>query len=167
MDYPVHNLVGNIGVVLIVGTYFLVQIGRMSAVQLPYITLNGLGALLILYSLWFDFNLSAFLIEVIWLLISVLGVGRVLLQRRRNAASESRSACALAFALTRCRSLGGGFNPIRGTEERRPAAGCVVLKFLFAQFQDDQAAGHQRLRVVHPGRGTAYRTGTPAHPLRR
>lgn len=88
MDYPVHNLVGNIGVVLIVGTYFLVQIGRMSAVQLPYITLNALGALLILYSLWFDFNLSAFLIEVIWLLISVLGVGRVLLQRRRNAAAE-------------------------------------------------------------------------------
>ena len=89
MDYPVHNLVGNIGVVLIVGTYFMVQIGRMSAVRLPYITLNGLGALLILYSLWFDFNLSAFLVEVIWLLISVLGVGRVLLQRRRNAAAET------------------------------------------------------------------------------
>jgi hypothetical protein len=88
VDYPVHNLVGNIGVVLIVGTYFMVQIGRMSAVRLPYITLNGLGALLILYSLWFDFNLSAFLVEVIWLLISVLGVGRVLLQRRRNAASD-------------------------------------------------------------------------------
>ena len=88
MDYSLHNLIGNIGVVLIVGTYFLVQIGRMSAVQLPYITLNGLGALLILYSLWFDFNLSAFLIEVIWLLISVLGVGRVLLQRRRTASAK-------------------------------------------------------------------------------
>lgn len=89
MEYALHNVVGNIGVVLIVGSYLMVQLGRMSAVQLPYITLNGLGALLIIYSLWFDFNLSAFLIEVIWLLISVLGVGRVLLQRRRNAAAET------------------------------------------------------------------------------
>jgi hypothetical protein len=70
MDYPLHNVVGNLGVLLIVGTYFLVQIRRMSALQPPYIVLNGLGALFILYSLWFDFNLSAFLIELIWLLIS-------------------------------------------------------------------------------------------------
>ena len=84
MDYALHNVIGNIGVVLIVGSYLMVQIGRMSAVQLPYISLNGLGALLILYSLWFDFNLSAFLIEVIWLLISLLGMARILLQRRRQ-----------------------------------------------------------------------------------
>jgi len=85
MDYALHNVVGNIGVVLIVGSYLMVQLGRMSAVQLPYISLNGLGALLILYSLWFDFNLSAFLIEVIWLLISLLGMARILLQRRRQS----------------------------------------------------------------------------------
>ncbi len=84
MDYAVHNIVGNIGVVMIVGTYFLVQIGRMSATQLPYITLNGSGAALILYSLYFDFNFSAFLIEVIWLLISGVGFVRVLLNRRKE-----------------------------------------------------------------------------------
>ncbi|MCW8872020.1 hypothetical protein ACFL33_05495 [Pseudomonadota bacterium] len=92
MDYAFHNVVGNLGVLLIVGSYFLVQIQKMSAIQLPYITLNGLGAVLILYSLWFDFNLSAFLIEVIWLLISLMGIGRVLLQRRRESDSESGSA---------------------------------------------------------------------------
>jgi hypothetical protein len=84
LDYPLHNVVGNFGVLLIVGSYFLVQVRRMSAVNPPYILLNGLGALLILYSLWFDFNLSAFLIEVIWLLISLLGLGRWLLERRRR-----------------------------------------------------------------------------------
>lgn len=88
MTYALHNVIGNIGVVLIVGTYFLVQIGRMSAVQLPYITLNGLGALLILYSLWFDFNLSAFLIEIIWFLISLIGIGRVLVMRKRGIPPE-------------------------------------------------------------------------------
>jgi hypothetical protein len=84
MDYALHDLIGNIGVALIVGTYFLVQIGRMSAVQLPYIMLNGLGALCIMYSLIFAFNMSAFLVELIWLLISVLGASRVLLRRRRE-----------------------------------------------------------------------------------
>jgi hypothetical protein len=86
LDYPFHNIVGNAGVLLIVSSYLLVQIRRMSAVNPPYILLNGLGALLILYSLWFDFNLSAFLIEVIWLLISLLGLGRYYLERRRESA---------------------------------------------------------------------------------
>jgi len=88
VTYALHNVIGNIGVVLIVGTYFMVQIGRMSAVQLPYISLNGLGALLILYSLWFDFNLSAFLIEIIWFLISLIGIGRVLVLRKRGTPPE-------------------------------------------------------------------------------
>jgi hypothetical protein len=75
-------VVGNIGVLVIVGTYFLVQIRRMSATQPPYILANGLGATLIMYSLWFDFNLSAFLIEAIWLLVSIVGLVRVWRERR-------------------------------------------------------------------------------------
>lgn len=82
MDYALHNVVGNIGVLVIVGTYFLVQIRKMSATQPPYILANGLGATLIMYSLWFDFNLSAFLIEAIWLLVSIVGLVRVWLERR-------------------------------------------------------------------------------------
>jgi len=81
MDYPFHNVVGNAGVLLIVGTYLLVQLRRMSATELPYIVANGLGALFILYSLWFEFNLSAFLIELTWLLISVYGALRVARER--------------------------------------------------------------------------------------
>jgi len=92
LDYALHNVVGNVGVLLIVGSYFLVQIRRMSALNPPYIVLNGLGALLILYSLWFDFNLSAFLIEVIWLGISLLGLVRYFLERRRQAGSDARAA---------------------------------------------------------------------------
>ena len=84
MDYEWHNLVGNLGVLLIVGTYFLVQIGRMSAIETPYVACNGLGALFILYSLNFDFNLSAFLIEIIWLMISIIGLFRIW-RRRRSA----------------------------------------------------------------------------------
>jgi hypothetical protein len=82
MDYALHNVVGNIGVLVIVGTYFLVQIRKMSATQPPYILANGFGAMLIMYSLWFEFNLSAFLIEAIWLLVSIVGLVRVWRERR-------------------------------------------------------------------------------------
>ena len=85
MDYALHNIIGNLGVLLIVGTYFLVQIRRMSAIHAPYIALNGLGALCILYSLSFDFNLSAFLIEAIWLLISLIGLLRVWRESRQRS----------------------------------------------------------------------------------
>jgi hypothetical protein len=43
-----------------------------------------LGASLILYSLTVDFNLSAFLIEAFWLLISCFGMAKVLFERARR-----------------------------------------------------------------------------------
>jgi multidrug transporter EmrE-like cation transporter len=85
MNYPLHDLIGNVGVVMIVGSYFLVQIGKMSATGLSYTSLNGLGAAFIMVSLYFNFNLSAFIIEVFWILISVVGMVRIYLQRRRKA----------------------------------------------------------------------------------
>jgi hypothetical protein len=85
MNYPLHDVVGNLGVIMIVGSYFLVQIGKMSATGVSYNSLNGLGAVLVMISLWFNFNLSAFIIEVFWLLISLVGLTRIFLERRRNA----------------------------------------------------------------------------------
>jgi multidrug transporter EmrE-like cation transporter len=87
MDYPLHNVIGNLGVIMIVGSYFLVQIGKMSAIGLSYTSLNGIGAAFIMVSLYFDFNLSAFIIEVFWILISLVGMVRIYLQRRRKTAS--------------------------------------------------------------------------------
>jgi hypothetical protein len=85
MNYPLHDVIGNLGVVMIVGSYFLVQIGKMSASGLPYTSLNGLGAALIMVSLYYNFNLSAFIIEFFWILISVIGMVRIFLERRRKA----------------------------------------------------------------------------------
>jgi multidrug transporter EmrE-like cation transporter len=85
MDYPLHNVIGNLGVIMIVGSYFLVQIGKMSATGFSYTSLNGVGAAFIMVSLYFDFNLSAFIIEVFWILISLVGMVRIYLERRRKA----------------------------------------------------------------------------------
>ena len=75
-EYGWHDLVGNVGVVLIVGVYFALQSGRLAASDLRFSVLNGLGALLILVSLYFEFNLSAFIVELVWLLISIYGLVR-------------------------------------------------------------------------------------------
>ena len=82
MDYELHDLIGNVGVALILGSYLLVQLRRLDATGAPYLLANGLGAGLILVSLARDFNLSAFVIEVVWLLISLYGLARIFLERR-------------------------------------------------------------------------------------
>lgn len=82
MDYQFYDFVGNVGVALILGSYFLVQIRKMSVTDLPYTVLNFLGAALVLYSLVYDFNLSAVIIEIAWLAISVVGLLRILRERQ-------------------------------------------------------------------------------------
>lgn len=85
LDYQWHDVLGNIGVGMIIVAYFLLQIGRVSGQGAWYSIVNGVGALLILISLYFDFNLSAALVESFWLLISILGL---VLALRRSAAKN-------------------------------------------------------------------------------
>ena len=73
-----HDFVGTAGAAIILVSYFLLQLQRISSTALSYSILNGAGALLILVSLWTEFNLSAFLIEAFWLAISIFGVFRYL-----------------------------------------------------------------------------------------
>jgi len=73
MDYNWYDFVGNIGVLTILTCYLLLNLGKMSSTDLRFSILNGLGALFILISLMYEFNLSAFLIEFFWLLISIVG----------------------------------------------------------------------------------------------
>ena len=65
---------GMLGVVMILVTYSLVQLDRMDIKSVSYSVFNALGACLILVSLLVDFNLSAFIIEICWLLISIFGI---------------------------------------------------------------------------------------------
>jgi len=82
MDYHYYDFIGNLGVALILGSYLLVQLRRLPATGLANVIANGTGAACVLYSLLFDFNLSAFIIEAAWLLISSVGLLRILRERR-------------------------------------------------------------------------------------
>lgn len=76
MNYGLMDLVGNIGVAILVVTYLLLQLDRLKSADLSYSVLNALGAGMIVASLIVDFNLSALIIEVFWVLISFIGIGR-------------------------------------------------------------------------------------------
>lgn len=91
MTYGWHDLLGNIGVVLILATYLLLQLEKLSATSLLYSATNGLGALLILVSLIYQFNLSAFIIEAFWLLISIYGLVRYFSRNRSRLAARQHN----------------------------------------------------------------------------
>jgi len=76
MKYSFTDFLGNIGVVLIIIDYLLLQLNRVSSDSLSYSLLNAVGATLIIISLLFNFNLSAFIMEAIWVLISLFGLYR-------------------------------------------------------------------------------------------
>jgi len=76
MKYGLIDLFGLIGVAMIVVTYLLLQLDKLRSTDLAYSVLNALGASLIVASLIVDFNLSALLMEVFWVLISFIGIGR-------------------------------------------------------------------------------------------
>jgi multidrug transporter EmrE-like cation transporter len=76
MNYGPLDLIGNIGVVILVTTYLMLQLNKLSSNGLAYSLLNAIGAALIVISLLVDFNLSALVIEVFWVLISLLGIYR-------------------------------------------------------------------------------------------
>lgn len=76
MSYGLLDLIGNIGVVVLIVAYLLLQLNKLSSNGLAYSLLNAIGAGLIIISLLVNFNLSAFIIEVFWVLISLVGIYR-------------------------------------------------------------------------------------------
>jgi len=77
------DAVGVLGTVMVLTAYALPQLGRLRPDDLAYLLLNLVGAALIVVSLIETFNLSAFLMEAAWVLISLFGIWRW--WRRRHA----------------------------------------------------------------------------------
>ena len=76
MNYGPMDFVGNVGVVMLIITYLMLQLNKLSSDGLAYSILNAGGAGLIVVSLLFNFNLSALIVEVFWVLISFVGIFR-------------------------------------------------------------------------------------------
>lgn len=90
MSYTWYDFVGNVGVFLLLAAYLLLQLNKITSNQISYSILNAVGAILILVSLIFEFNLSAFAIEFFWLLISIVGIVDYLRTRKRHQPAQNQ-----------------------------------------------------------------------------
>jgi len=76
LTYHWFDLVGTVGVLLIIVAYALLQLDRLSSTAVSFSLLNAAGAGLIIVSLLFSFNLSAFMMEFFWFVLSLFGAIR-------------------------------------------------------------------------------------------
>jgi hypothetical protein len=89
LQYSWFDLIGNVGVLLMVVAYLLLQLEKLSGSALSYLALNAIGAALVIVSLRYSFNFSAFLMEAFWLLISLFGLTKSLLGKRQGSTPGS------------------------------------------------------------------------------
>ena len=69
--------VGLVGVGLILLAYFLLQMGKCASHHLAYPVMNLVGAVLLLISLWWSWNLPSVIIEICWIVISIIGIIKI------------------------------------------------------------------------------------------
>ena len=84
MNYSFYDFLGTIGISLIILMYLLLQLNKIKSDALIYSLFNAFGAVLIIVSLIFEFNISAFIIESFWLLISFYGIVRYFMNRNNQ-----------------------------------------------------------------------------------
>ena len=92
MNFHLFDLAGFIGVLLIIVAYLLLQLYKLPSSSPRYSLMNAAGALLIIVSLVFKFNLSAFIVEAFWFLISLLGLWRALISPKNSQRSAGINA---------------------------------------------------------------------------
>ncbi|MDP1785460.1 MAG: hypothetical protein Q8K81_08570 [Sulfuricurvum sp.] len=74
MQLSLTDLIGIVGVLIIIIAYMLLQLEKIDAKDLSFSILNTLGALLIIVSLLYDWNLASFIMEATWMMLSLYGI---------------------------------------------------------------------------------------------
>ena len=77
------DLVGLAGVFCYLLSYGLLQLRRLDASDYRYTLLNLAGAALLMFSLFFAFNLASMLSQVLWIVISLFGLFKTRRERRQ------------------------------------------------------------------------------------
>jgi len=80
----IYNVIGIIGVGMILLVYAMVQVDKLSVNNIYYSIINAIGASLIIISLLVDFNLPAFLMEFFWVIFSIVGIYKSLKQKNNK-----------------------------------------------------------------------------------
>ncbi len=84
-----YDILGNLGVLLIILAFAAVQTGKLLPTRLSYSLMNLIGAALILVSLAYNFNLASAVMEVFWILISAVGIVQWIRARKDSKTKTS------------------------------------------------------------------------------
>lgn len=80
------DVLGVFGAICVVLAYVLLQTEKISARTYTYNLINLSGAVLLLISLFINFNLGSFVIEIVWVSVSVYGLYQT--YRKNNASKD-------------------------------------------------------------------------------
>jgi hypothetical protein len=84
MTYSISDIIGNLGVFIIIITYLLLQMNKINSDNIKYSLMNLVGASLVIISLVENFNMSAFLVEAFWVGISLFGLIKYFQKNKLN-----------------------------------------------------------------------------------
>ena len=79
------DIVGMTGTFLVVGAFFMLQLGKATPTGLLYNMMNLSVAILLLISLCYNFNLASFVIEIFWIAASLIGLYKYLKAKQTTA----------------------------------------------------------------------------------
>ena len=79
------DIVGMTGTFIVVGAFFMLQLGKATPTGLLYNMMNLSGAILLLISLCYNFNLASFVIEIFWIAASLIGLYKYLKAKQTTA----------------------------------------------------------------------------------
>ncbi len=88
MQLSLTDLIGILGVVIIIIGYMLLQLEKMDAKGLSFSVLNTLGALLIILSLLYAWNLASFIMEFTWMMISLYGIFKYYMKKKEENTAQ-------------------------------------------------------------------------------
>ena len=72
------DAVGMVGVFILLTAYFLLNMNKITSLNICYPLMNLFGSMFILFSLMFQWNLASVFIEIAWAVISTIGTYRAL-----------------------------------------------------------------------------------------
>jgi hypothetical protein len=85
MEIWIADAVGMLGTAMVLVAFYMQQLGYADHKGLSYNLMNFLGALFLLFSLYFSFNLASVVMEVFWMVASLIGLWKFW---RRDAATD-------------------------------------------------------------------------------
>ena len=83
MMMQISDEVGIIGVIFILISYILLQLEKIDSKSITYSIINLIGAVLILFSLFYSWNLASVIIEIFLILISIFGIVKHFFVKRK------------------------------------------------------------------------------------